>query len=220
MDVFSQQAGEFSPDGNIQVLGSSREIFLMFNDQLLKTEMSLGSREENKQGKNGTRSLLPKPRDLITPCYFLTKPPGCWRASSLAEVLRFPLGICCSGRGINGPQGGPSAPSKGQDEGTQFPNSLHIPQKAETRPIQPVPGVWDWRDSGWVPEQGDGSMSRLSQRSGRLLFQGDPWATAFPRILTDIYSPVSHSRPCLNQSDLAKTLKIAPFIPFPRSGYK
>lgn len=134
MDVFSQQAGEFSPDGNIQVLGSSREIFLMFNDQLLKTETSLGSREENKQGKNGTRSLLPKPRGLITPCYFLTKPPGCWRASSLAEVLRFPLGICCSGRGINGPQGGPSAPSKGQDEGTQFPNSLHIPQKQRRAP--------------------------------------------------------------------------------------
>lgn len=101
-----------------------------------------------------------------------------------------------------------------------IPKFLAHPVKAETRPVQPVPGVWDWRDSGWVPEQGDGSVSRLSQRSGRLLFQGDPWATAFPRILTDIYSPVSHSRPCLNQSDLAKTLKIAPFIPFPRSGYK
>lgn len=36
---------------------------------------------------------------------------------------------------------------------------------------------------------------------------------ALRRTLMDIYSPLSHYQPCLNQLYLAKTFKIASFIP-------
>lgn len=46
----------------------------------------------------------------------------------------------------------------------------------------------------------------------RPLCRGDQSPTASLRTLTDIYSPLSHCRPCLNQLYLAKTFKIASFI--------
>lgn len=91
-----------------------------------------------------------------------------------------------------------------------IPQFLTHPRKAEMSPVRPVPAIWDGRDLERVQEQGDGSVSRLSQRCFSKEIHQE---TASARILTDIYSPVSHSRPCLNQLDLAKTLKIAPFIP-------
>lgn len=117
----------------------------MSNDQLLKTEMSLGSQEENKQEENGIWSLLPKPWALIAPSYFLTKPLRCWRASILAEVLRFPPGICCSGRGTNDERRVQQITQGGElrDPIPKFPTH---PMKAEMCPVQPVPAIWDRQD--------------------------------------------------------------------------
>lgn len=64
-----------------------------------------------------------------------------------------------------------------------------------------------------VWERRDGAHTACT--SFRVATGGDQSPTAPPRALPDIYSPLSHYRPCLNQLYLAKTFKIASFI---RSG--
>lgn len=62
----------------------------------------------------------------------------------------------------------------------------------------------------WGQERPQAAWAFAAQREAAC--RGDQSPTASLRTLMDIYSPLSHYRPCLNQLYLAKTFKIASFI--------